>query len=267
MDIEVRIFIPDIDESRCSYLWNEIKKEHKNNLEKKGVILPKADFSIKGYPKVTAKAYWLIALFNYIGECMTIHALSDFSKRMTNEKARDTQQVRHTATQDGWNILVKNDIIPGTLMTIPYQCHLLVDVLNPKPYYTPKTRMGRQSALAITFEEQKKLYNYECATCRSKEGEPIRGYSATICRLTQGHKDPEKPLTDDNRIPQCQACNMSQRKNWVFDDNGRVKTVASECVIRLASPLVKEKILKYLITSEPKEVLKRMIELFNLRLE
>ncbi|MDM7461119.1 MAG: hypothetical protein P3X24_005650 [bacterium] len=72
----------------------------------------------------------------------------------------------------------------------------------------------------------KKEYQYRCATCGSREGEPNLRYPKVRTELQQAHRNPKKPLAADNIIPQCQFCNRADRNYWVYDERGRVVGVA-----------------------------------------
>ena len=71
------------------------------------------------------------------------------------------------------------------------------------------------------FEQLKKDYDYQCATCGNKENEPAR-YTKCIVILHKGHMDPRKALKLENCIPQCQICNQHYKNKYVFDKQGRI---------------------------------------------
>jgi hypothetical protein len=39
--------------------------------------------------------------------------------------------------------------------------------------------------------------------------------------------DPDKPLSLENMVPQCETCNAFYKDDYVFDDVGRIKAVAN----------------------------------------
>lgn len=59
--------------------------------------------------------------------------------------------------------------------------------------------------------------------------------------LQKAHKDPARPLTIKNIIPQCQKCNRADRNKWVYDDKGRVIKLASASVLKTCSESVQKK--------------------------
>ena len=71
------------------------------------------------------------------------------------------------------------------------------------------------------WQDLKSKRNFRCFTCGSKESEPIWGAASKICKLQKGHQDPNKPLTDDNCIPQCQQCNQPSQDRFIFNKWGR----------------------------------------------
>ena len=91
------------------------------------------------------------------------------------------------------------------------------------------------------------MYNYRCATCGSKEGEKNFLYPASVTTLQQGHKDPSKPLTMDNTIPQCPFCNRASRNYFVFDNKGRVEKINDPQFVLRSSKDIQKEMLKLLI--------------------
>lgn len=113
-----------------------------------------------------------------------------------------------------------------------------------KPY--PSFKKGHRISKISNWEEIKEKYDYRCATCGSKEGEPHFHWKGTITKLQKSHKDPNKPLTIDNVIPQCQKCNRADRNRWVYDDYGRVIKLADPSFVRNFDDSVKWIIYKIL---------------------
>jgi hypothetical protein len=89
------------------------------------------------------------------------------------------------------------------------------------------------------WEELKRSYDYRCATCGSREGEPNRNWPAQVTKLTQGHMDPAGLQGPGNWIPQCDVCNLAYGGHYVFDDRGRVVAVADTRPVLNASPQVR----------------------------
>lgn len=96
------------------------------------------------------------------------------------------------------------------------------------------------------WESIKKKYNYRCATCGSKEGEPNLKYSNSITKLQKGHKDPKRSLTINNIIPQCSECNRADKNNWIYNDKGRVIKISNPRVVLRSSKKVKKEIFELL---------------------
>ena len=200
-------------------LYNVILKEYKNSLEKYNVKMPKL-YSNGNY---TLNALVLIYLFSKIGEIVSKQELTDYLRTMGFD-VNDVQQARHLAQQSGWYIL------SGTRGD--YECknlgiksgeYMLKTIKEPYPSY--KNLKRTETLNAGSWDELKKMYNYRCATCGSKEGEPNFLYPASTTTLQQGHKDPSMPLTIDNTIPQCPFCNRASRNYFVFDNKGRVEKI------------------------------------------
>ena len=87
----------------------------------------------------------------------------------------------------------------------------------------------------------KTQYSYRCATCGSEEGQPNFHWPATKTKLQKAHKDPGKPLSKDNIIPQCQKCNRADRNRWVYDNKGRVIKLADANILKSCSESVQRK--------------------------
>ena len=100
---------------------------------------------------------------------------------------------------------------------------------------------------AGTFDDIKRSFGYRCATCGAREGGPDPRYGEGHVQIQQGHQDPNGAGDDpDNIIPQCQFCNRSYKSDFVFDDKGRVRAVASAQPVRRASRSVQLKVLTWL---------------------
>jgi len=93
----------------------------------------------------------------------------------------------------------------------------LVSVEKTYPNWIPDKRKTNISA--NSWEELKQKYNYECASCGSKESKPHR-HTNKIVKIEKGHKDPDKDLTLDNTIPQCNYCNKRSKDTYKFDNYG-----------------------------------------------
>lgn len=200
-------------------LYNEILDTHRKKLSEFDVKMPK--LYSKG--NFTLNSLVLIYLYDHIGKVVSKQELTDYLRTMGFD-INDVQQARHLAQQSGWYIL------SGTRGD--YECkslgiksgeYMLKTIEEPYPSY--KNLKRTESLNANSWTELKKIYNYRCATCGSKEGESNYLYPASTTTLQQGHKDPSLPLTIENTIPQCPFCNRASRNYFVFDNKGRVEKI------------------------------------------
>ena len=208
--------------------WEDLQEIHKKYLAPHGVIIPSVDH----YDK-TVKSIWLAVLYHYRDR--TIHK-DEISKLVQRDKPGSgaDQQVRHL-DPDGWRI--------GTGKRGFHK----LDPFKPSAEFLKTHKRKHKKLTAKDFSEIKKAYGNQCATCGAKEGQPNPRYGDDLVKLQQGHKDPSKPGDDlENIIPQCQFCNRGYRNFFVFNDKGRVVTVASEQPIKKARKEVKEKIFAWL---------------------
>ena len=74
----------------------------------------------------------------------------------------------------------------------------LITLESSYPGFTGQKRVENISG--DYWEDLKRAYNYRCATCGSKEGEPNYNWPETITKLQKGHMDPSKPLEEGNVI-------------------------------------------------------------------
>lgn len=221
--------------------YNEIKKSWEKNLKEFGVKLPnllvKDDYSLNSLV--------LIYLYININKVVSKQELTDFLATM-GHNCNDVQQARHLAQQSGWYILsgTRGDSECQTYNIKPGE-YMLKTIQEPYPSY--KNMKRTESLNANSWEELKKIYNYRCATCGSKEGEKNFLYPASITRLQQGHKDPNMALSIDNTIPQCDFCNRASRNYFVFDNKGRVEKINDPKFVLRSSKNIQEEMLKLLI--------------------
>lgn len=237
-------------EDKIKKLYNEIQKKHKKYLSKYNVKMPKL-YSNK---KFTINALVLIYLYDHINCIVSKQELTDFLRTMGFD-INDVQQARHLAQQSGWYIL------SGTRGD--YECkslgikageYMLKTIDEPYPSYKKLKRT--ESLNASSWDELKKIYNYRCATCGSKEGEPNFLYPASITTLQQGHKNPSLPLTLENTIPQCPFCNRASRNYFVFDNKGRVEKIYDPHFILRSEKEIQLAMLKLLIENNIEEAKK-----------
>ena len=207
--------------------WIELQEIHREYLVRHNVKLPKAE-----YYADSAKSLWLAVLFFYMNQEVHKDQISEIARRDIPTAGAD-QQVRHLK-RDGWSIGNK----PGLHKLNPYE---------PSSEFINAGARKRLKLKARSFTDVKKAYGHRCATCGAREGKPDPRYGGTKVMLQQGHKDPKMPGDDkDNIIPQCQFCNRAYKDDYVFDDKGRVRAVASLRPVKRANKSVQEKIFKWL---------------------
>lgn len=223
-----------------------IKEYYEKFLKEHGVQLP----SLERGGEFTKDALVLVYLSrNYPNTAIVSKdELTEFI-RQYDPTVNDVQQARHLAAQKGWYILsgTRKDNESLSLKAGEYKLKTL------ETFYPGFTRERREYLAGDDFfEELKKQYDYRCATCGSKEGEPHRYWKTTITLLQKGHMDPSKPLEPGNIIPQCEKCNRPDRNYWIYDEKGRVVGIANEKVVDKCPKSLKIKIFERL-----KEELKR----------
>ena len=203
-----------------------IVKYHEQYLEKKGVKLPKLYTESKKYTKNALTLVYLA--FGYPNtDIVSKQELTEFIQEYYPD-VLDVQQARHLGAQNGWYILsgTRNDNDSETINPGQYKLKTLELCY---PGFTAERRLDVTSD--DYWENLKKQYDYRCACCGSKQGEPHRYWKNTTTVLQKGHKDPSKPLEPGNIIPQCEKCNRPDRNYWIYDDKGRVVALANEKVI------------------------------------
>lgn len=206
--------------------WDDLRDIHAKYLQVSGVRIP----NTKQYDRY-AKSIWLSVLHYYANEEVHKDLISDVCQRDKSNAGRD-QQVRHLK-RDGWKLTGKQG----------YHC---LDPYEPSPEWvkTENQRIGRVNAK--TFDDIKNIYDYRCATCGAKEGHPSYRYGEDKVALQRGHKDPWKPDTKDNIIPQCQFCNRAYRGDFVFDNKGRVSAIADVRPVKRANKEVQKRVFAWL---------------------
>lgn len=217
-------------------VYTLIEGYHKQYLSNKGVKLPR--LLSKG--KFTKDALTLVYLCrNYPNTKVVDKSELTAFIRKHYPDTNDVQQARHLAAQKGWYIAsgTRKDNISLQLKPSEYK------VITLEQSYPGFTHERRSYAEGDDFFEQlKKEYDYRCATCGSKEGEPHRYWKSTTTVLQKGHMDPTKPLEEGNIIPQCEKCNRPDRNYWVYDKKGRVIAIANEKIIDACTKSVRRKI-------------------------
>lgn len=218
--------------------YKEIGAYHKKYLKNKGIKLP----HLKWGGKYTEKALALICLSeNYPNtKPVSKEELTEFIHAYRPDLKKDIQAGRHLGKQEGFYITT------GTRgdSKIEKGSYKLETLEKTFPKFNPDRR---GASIDDTFwRNLKKQYNYRCACCGSREGEPHRYNSCTITKLQKGHKNPNLPLDVKNIIPQCQICNQPDLNNWEYNDEGRVIGIAKAEVIDRCPNELKKEIFKLL---------------------
>ncbi len=204
-------------------IYEMVKVYHQQYLDKFGVKLPKLEHPKGGFTKDALVLVYLAR--NYPNtEWVTKDELTHFV-RQYYDNTNDVQSARHLGMQSGFYIVSsrRGNYLPPDKPPPNRSAYLLVKLKEPHPAFSPY----RRSDVATEFEEVKKSYDYRCATCGSKEGEPNLRYKNQRTELQQAHRNPKRPLEGNNIIPQCQFCNRADRNYWVYDERGRVVGIAS----------------------------------------
>lgn len=217
-----------------------IQEYHKKYLESHGVQLP----NLERGGEFTKDALVLVYLSRDYPNTPVVSKdeLTEFI-RQYDPTVNDVQQARHLAAQKGWYILsgTRKDNESITLKAGEYKLKTL------ESFYPGFTHERREYLAGDDFfEDLKKRYDYRCATCGSKEGEPHRYWKTTVTVLQKGHMDPSKPLEPGNIIPQCEKCNRPDRNYWIYDEKGRVVGIANEKVVDKCPKSLKLKIFERL---------------------
>ena len=229
-----------IKDSDLVKYYNELGEYHENFLKEHGVKMPK----LKKNGEYTKNALVLIYLYVFFKKPVSKEELTDFLLEY-GLKSNDMQQARHLGQQHGWYIITgqrgdkeceEYNVKPGE--------YALISV---EEYYPNFTNLKRKDDLTKDeWESIKKHYNYRCATCGSIEGKPNIHYPNMITQLQKGHMDPNKPLTANNIIPQCELCNRQDRNNFVYNNKGRVIKIANPRFVLRSNKKVKEDMLELL---------------------
>lgn len=111
---------------------------------------------------------------------------------------------------------------------------------EPNPMYNADTR--KNAITTKEFEELKDIYCHKCATCGCESN-----------HLQKGHKDPNKPLSKDNCIPQCPECNETNKNNIIFSDCGAVSALNTTFVFDNSDILIQTECIKNFMKNHPIE--------------
>lgn len=224
-----------MNDNEIKLQYEMIKTYYEKYLKILGVKMP----NLKSGNNYTKDALTLIFLsLNYPNtKVITKSELTRFIQRFYPD-VNDVQQARHLAAQKGWFIAsgTRNDNITD----IKSGEYKLISLERAYPGFNAQKRIEKFTG--NYWEDLKKSYDYRCATCGSKEGEPNYNWPETITKLQKGHMDPNKPLEEGNIIPQCEKCNRADRNYWIYDEKGRVVKIANPKVIDNCSIKIQKEI-------------------------
>lgn len=234
-----------LTDSEIERAYEELIEIHKNHLEDFGVKLPR----LKSGNNFTKYALVLIYLYKNFNQKVSKTELTNFMKEYY-PNTNDVQQARHLGAQYGWHILsgTRGDL-EAKKLGINSGEYQLISLENHYPNFNYMRRETNVSE--DDWEQLKKHYDFRCATCGSKEGEPNFHYPSSTTKLQKGHMNPDKPLSIDNIIPQCEKCNRPDRNYFEYNKKGRV--------IKIADP-------KFILKSDAK-IQKEMYEFLKLKYE
>jgi len=120
-------------------------------------------------------------------------------------KGNDLQAPRHLSSQ-GWYI--EQDYNGN---------YKLFNLTQTSPNWKPNKRISNINY--ESWENIKQSYNNKCASCGSEENKP-HNHTGKIVKIEKGHKNPDKDLSLDNIIPQCNYCNKRFKDTYKFDNYG-----------------------------------------------
>lgn len=185
--------------------YKYISEMHSRYLKNHGVILP----NLKKGNQYTKDALALVYLAQGYPNTKIVSKkeLTEFIQEYYPD-VLDVQQARHLGAQKGWYILsgTRKDTASEAIKPGEYK---LASLEKCYPGFSAERRF--ETVGEDYWEDLKKKYDYRCACCGSREGEPHRYWKSTITTLQKGHKDPHKPLEPGNIIPQCEKCNRPDR--------------------------------------------------------
>lgn len=230
----------NLTDSEIERAYEELKEIHKNNLEDLGVKLPR----LRRGNNFTKYALVLIYLYKKFNQKVSKTELTKFIKKFYPD-TNDVQQARHLGAQKGWYILsgTRGDLEAKKLGINSGEYQLI----SLETHYPNFTQMRRETNVSEDdWEQLKEDYNFRCATCGSKEGEPNFHYPSSITKLQKGHMNPDKSPTIGNIIPQCEKCNRPDRNYFEYDKKGRVIRIADPKFILKSNEKIQKKMYEFL---------------------
>jgi len=186
----------------------EMKNEFQDSIAKKETAK---------FPRFGTQDYYTLKYY-YINKnkIVTKTEATSYVSKCLSKQIGDLQSLRHLGKQSGFDILQQHEIFNNIELKSGEYVFTGFDKMNP--FFNDK----RRKKSPLDFEECKKNFDHQCATCGSKEGEPQR-FTKQPTLLEKGHKNPELPLDMSNLIPQCEFCNKKYKNRFIFDDFGQIK--------------------------------------------
>jgi hypothetical protein len=207
--------------------YEVLNKAYEDHLRIKGVQLTK--FMRGGL--YTQRSLALIALYLRIGNPVTKRELTNFVRNYVEGEA-DVQDGRHLANTQGWYVLSTQRNDAGT-ETWPKDSYGLMSITDVYPAFSGHREGNLESE---EWARLLKKFDNRCSLCGSEEGSSNLRNKSVVTQLQQGHKDPTKPLSPSNCLPQCQECNLPLQQKFIFDDKGRPRAISKADLI-FKSPL------------------------------
>ena len=199
--------------------FEDMKKEFESSpLPSKGIRLPRAE---------TQAGETLLYLWQMKGQVVYKNEAEKVICSRLKIQVRDIQSLRHLSKQRGFNILQGGSIFQGE--KLPRGTYVFLGFDQANSFWSLSRREEN-----LDWKSIKQRYRNSCATCGAVEGKEHR-FTGSIVVLEKGHKDPTKPMDEENIIPQCKDCNKVAKDHVIFDEFGRVKSLTVEGVLARCS--------------------------------
>lgn len=180
-------------------------------------------------PRDDTQEFWtLYYLWLNKNKIISKKQAEEFVCSVMNKRVTDLQSLRHLGKQSGFDILQGGQFYGDKLLKRGYYVFVGFESINS--YY--ESFKDRRKEKDLDFEKLKKSWEFCCVTCGSEEGKPQR-YTKHITFLEKGHKDPDKPMSQDNILPQCTYCNQKFKDKFILDDQGQPKEYSNSYKNRL----------------------------------
>ena len=210
-------------EESIEKIYEELYSLYKQYLQSYHVNPPAKLKNSKHKYQITSLS--LLFLYIHLGKTITKSDCNLFLQKY-DVVSNDNQSLRHFKRY-GWYVIgetctgtLGNKLKPGE--------YELISVKEPHPSFIRNIHI-----VLITehnFDELRKQYDDRCACCGSKENEKhFKDKTKIVPKLQKGHMDPQKELTSDNCIPQCDLCNRQYKNKAIFNKNGHVVDWIGNC--------------------------------------